>query len=352
MPDLLTTLKEGRQIKQGWNETNSGTFGTAAADSDTYVAPAMEAMVIDRGLTGHTIPGTYGTRNQTHGDTITNTKGAMAKFNVNCPFNYLDSDQLFYGWFQKVAEAVGSPYIKTFTPFTTHPQFDSDAGHYMTFVKAYPAAGTSWKSNSSICSRLKVSIDRDAHDALLWVESDWISLDEGVVTSTAYADATFSRTATTGIKYFNDVSRFLIDFNDSLSPTADIAILQGLSFEMTHDVQGLSPDGSGGWGTIGMSNRQMNFEIRTLKDANFESMLTNQSTDGDIRILLNFGTAGTPTATGDVEFDVYGKINPDGIAVDEESLLGATITGTISQETDQATEPITITMGNDVDRTW
>lgn len=351
MADLLTTLKEGRQIRQGWNEADSGTFKTAAADSDTYVAPAIEPIVFDRGLTGHTIPGTYGTRNQTHDNTITNTKGSMMKFPINGAFNYLDSDQLLYGWFQAVTEDAGTPFVKVLTPFITHPLFDQDAGHYMTFVKGYPAAGTSWKSNSSICSRMKVSVDRDAHDAMLWVESDWIGIDAGVVTSTAYADATFTRTAPAGFLYFNDVSRFLIDFNDSLSPTADIGILQGISFEFIHDVEGISPV-SGGWGTFGISNRQMNFEIRTLKDANFESMLTSQSGDGDIRIALNFGTAGTPTTTGDVEFDVYGKINPDGIVVDEEGILGATITGTISQQDSQATEPSTITIANAIDRAW
>ena len=351
---------EGKEIKVAFAQET--TFGTAVVDAGTYVELPTEVMEIDFDITGREIPGSHGTKNDTHGNLITSTDGSMPKFTLNMPFSVYHSDILLYAWFQEIVEGATTPYGETLVPHDTQPIFSNNAGKFLTFVKAYPVAGTSQKFTSCISSGFKLGIDRDSNDRMLMLESSMVSKETSDDTSTAFADATFERGLKGpggasasgndfGFKYFTDISAAHLELDGTASPTADAICLKGFSIECSHDIEGLCP-GSSTYGDFGISNREMKIEITMLKDSIAEEALAAVKSNTSATFTVRWGAAGGATAEGDVQIVATFKIDADGITFPEDGIIGAVIKGTISMEDDQLTEPLTINIANAVDRAY
>ena len=184
----MDEFKEGRQVKYGFNDADSGTFKTAAADANTFTQVMAEHFDIDRDLQGHDIPGSHGSRQKVHANTLTTTKGAMGKFTVSGPASIFELDQYLYAFSQKVVEGAATPFTKVITPFSTHPDFSANAGHFLTWAIGYPVVTTSWKAASCVCTRLKCSIERGQ---FMQFEADWVSPEAPAVNSAVYESGTW-----------------------------------------------------------------------------------------------------------------------------------------------------------------
>ena len=315
---------EGREVKIGIAEESA--FGTAIADSGSFTEIKTEPVEIDMDVRMHDIPGAAGTKTPLQDSKYSTTTGSMPKFTTNGPYSTYESDLFLYAACQKVTEAV-DPYTKTFTPFTALPDFSADAGFFATWLKQYPTASTSWKVKSCIADRIRFSA---ARDELLQVETSWISPFAPTYTNNPNSTATWERgllapagatafSTQFGMLHFNDISAATINFEGA---GANNMVLQSFNWEMSHEATGNELDGSGDWGNITLVNRAGSAELVFLKDAQFETALSNWGEDKKVEVVIRWGAAGA-TTTGELQMTLRGKINS--IAIDQSGLLGGTI---------------------------
>ena len=351
--------KEGRQLRYGYNEADSGTFGTVAGDTDTFTHVACEHFDIEPDLKGHDIPGAFGTRQPQHQSSHTSTKGSMPDFNVKGVVSTNELDEYAYAHFQKVAEVVGSPFTKVFSPFSTHPDFSASAGHWLTWAVGFPVAATSHVAEGCICHRFKLSMNRNE---FMMFDTGWKAHGVTDIDSTVYEAGTWETglagpggadaiLTDYGRLNWADFDIMALDFDDAVSPTADKICFQSMEIESEYQiVEGIRPDGAGSFETFGLANWDGTFKITMLKDSQVEAALANVRANADVRFQLNKGAAGALVAT-EFESIMYGKISPDGIAFEKDGLIGATISGTLSSP-DTSTDAWKVSFPNLTDRTW
>lgn len=355
----IEETKEGRQLKYGYNEADSGTFGTAAGDADTYTQVACEHFDFEDDLKGHDIPGAYGVRQPQYLGTHTTTKGSMPEFNVKGVLSNDEIAQYAYAHFQKVTEAEGTPYTKVFTPFATLPDFSADAGHWLTWAVGYPVVTTSHKAEGCICHRFKISCDRNE---FMMIDTGWKAHGVPDQDSAVYESGTWelgldepggadAKATDYGRLHFNNIDIMTLDFDDVVSPSLDSISLQSFEIESEYSlVEGILPDGAGSFQSYGFANWGGTFKIGLLKDSQVEAALANVRANSGIRFQVNWGAAGALVA-GEFESIMYGKISPDGIAFDKEGLVSAVISGTIAGP-DVSTDAWQISHADTIDRSW
>ena len=352
-------LKEGRQWIYAYNEADSGTFKTPAADSDTFTRINCEHFNIERGLVGHDIPGSHGTRQVVEANTFTTAKGAMAKFTVQGPLSLNEVDQYLYAHTQKVVEA-STPFLKTFTPFVTHPDFSASAGHFLTWASGSPTAAQSQKAISAVCSRFKMIQERNK---FAMIETDWVSPEPATVDSTVAEDGTFEfglkgpggaddSTNDYGFLHWNSLDIITMDFDGVASPIADALVFEQIEFELQYeDVEGCHPDGTGGYDSLAMKGLTGTFQITIKRDSYSQNAFANVAGNNAVTIILGWGAAGA-LIDGEMEVTLHGKVNPDGIAEDKEGIASMVISGTLAATNDAATPMYSIKLSNGIDRSW
>lgn len=355
----IEETKEGRQLRYGYNEANSATFGTAAGDADTYTQVACEHFDIEPDLKGHDIPGSFGTRQPQYMGTHTNTKGSMPDFNVKGVVSNNEIAQFAYAHFQKVVEGAATPFTKVFTPFATLPDFSASAGHWLTWAVGYPVVTTSHKAEGCICNRFKISCNRNE---FMMFDTGWKAHGVPAIDSAVYESGTWElgliapggvsgKATDYGRLAFNDIDLAFLDFDDDVSPSADIITLQSFEIESEYAiVEGIKPSGAGSFQTYGLANWGGTFRIELLKDSQVEAALANVKANSGIRFQVNWGAAGALVA-GEFESIMYGKISPDGIAFDKDGLIGAVLSGTIAGP-DTTTDAWKVTHSDTIDHTW
>jgi len=337
----MATIYEGKDLRYGFAE--QAAFDTAVVDSAAFTEVNLEDIGITQDIRVTEIPGVHATKNEIYRNSVIHTSGSMANFSTSGPFTLDGGDYWLYSHFQKVTEGAASPFTKTYNYFITQPDFSSDEGIFLTWVKRFPEASTSWKVSSCISNSLKLSCERDG---FLQYEGGWIS--KGAVDVTANPSGTWSFEGSAGSSYgmlhFNDIDKVTADFGAG----AVNLTLQSFEIQGSYDVEGVSPDGAGGWSNFGLSNRKGTFSLSLLQDTAVETALTNCTTDTPITVVIGWGIAGAAIDRS-LQITFTGKI--EDISINADGLLGATITGKIVAA-DASSEPLTIIMSNDTDRTW
>ena len=128
MPETYET----RQVRYGYAEQTA--FDTPEIDSAGIAEITCDAFDIDPDVMIHELPLNHGTRQPVEQLTVHSIIGSAAKFTVQGPVDLNDIDQFAYAHFQKVIEGADTEFTKTFTYFSTHPDFSADAGHFLTFA--------------------------------------------------------------------------------------------------------------------------------------------------------------------------------------------------------------------------
>lgn len=341
----MDTIYEGKEVTVGFAEQTA--FGTAVGDASSFTMINSEDITIDRDVKRHEITGSHGVKNPTHNNIVLNAQGSMASFPVNGPLSVFEFDQYAYAFFQNVTEGGGSPYTKTFDFFGVNPDFPSptNAGHFLTWILKYPEASTSWKMNSAIVRRLKISGERNG---MILFETDWVSKGTPNVTSnpTGTWTANSDKANYYGIKFFNDMTAADITFSEMAASPFNM-ILQSFEIECQHEIEAVGQDGSGGFLSYGIFNRTGNISLTLMKDAAVEEALTNATSNEDILTQLRWGTAGAPA---NLNLDILARGKIDNIAINKEGILGATITASMSA--DVGDDILKIYLANNIDRLW
>lgn len=314
------------------------TFGTAIADAGAFTALACEPPIVERDTKIHEGGGVFGTRNPVYANTYTHTNGSMPTFTIAGVANRSDMADLLAMVFQNVTEAATSPYKKTFTYSGTQADYTSDAGYFYTFIDRNPTASTSWKMVDCIAKSGTFDIDRNG-----FVNYSLEMVGRGAPSVVSNPSGTWTL-ASQSFWDYESVARATINFG---SGAQDI-IFEKMSFSFSHDIVPVGFD-SGDFQTYGITNRDLGFTITTLRDAQTTTAVTNADGNTAVTINLAWGNATAGTDDGDLDFTGTGKITA--VKPEHSEILSTEFSGKFLAA-DETSEPITVILADDTDKSW
>lgn len=326
---------ETRQTRFGYAEQSA--FATAEADGSAINEVTCEFVNIDPDVMVHELPQNHGTRQPVEQATAHTVQGSSAKFPVSGPVDLNDIDQFAYAHFQKVVEGADTEFTKTFTYFSTHPDFSADEGHFLTWIKRLPEASTSQKVKGCIAPRLKLMAERDG---MLMYETDWVGL--GTTLDTSNPSGTWTPRDGSGFLYFNDIVSATLTHGASLaSPTA--LTMNSFEVEGVCEVEKIGHDSTNGFEQHGIKTRSGTFKIKMLRDTTADEALVSLKAGELVQFDVDFGTL-TISVTGKIESLEY---DSDGLLVNEITcrMLSSYSAGSVG-------ESLTIVVQNSIDRSW
>lgn len=325
---------ETRQTRFGY--AVQSVFDTAEADGVAIAELTCEPFDIDPDVMIHELPHNHGTRQPVEQTTAHTVQGSSAKFSVSGPVDLLDIDQFAYAHFQDVIEGEGAGFLKTFTYFTTHPDFSADEGHFLTFIKRMPEASTSSKVKGCVATRFKLSAERDD---MLKYETDWVAL--GTSDDTSNPSGTWTPRDGEDYLYFNDIVSATLSKTGLLSPVA--LTMSAFEVEGVYEADKVGHDATNGFVQHGFKNRTGSFKISMLRDETADEAIISMKEGELVQFDVDFGTL-TISVTGKIESMEY----------DSEGLLINSITCRMlsSYTAGSVGECLTVTVANSVDRAW
>jgi hypothetical protein len=328
---------DSRQIRYGFDEQT--TFITPLALNSNLLELTCDPVDVDPGITIHELPQQHGSRDAVEQTTKHSTEGASAKFAINGPLDIGYFDHVLYAHFQKVVELGDTEFTKTFTPFSTHPDFEADEGHFLTFMKWRPVAATSTVVGGCIAPRIKISGERDG---MLMFESSWQGLGPGTDNNTPAPASAWTAPTGANILVFNQLQTATLTKGASLaSPVA--LTLRSFELEHNHEVELLGHDATNGFESYGLKERSGTFSIGLLRDVVADEALVSYKEGEMVQFDLDFGTM-TIAVTGKIETI---ETDGDGLLVEK---LNCRILATYSAGTYGT--PLQIVLNNSIDRSW
>jgi len=332
----MDTIRQGRELRYGFAEQTD--FGTPVPDDAAFIQVAVEHFDINRDIRIEEINTADGTINPTANHTVHLSTGGMANFTTNGSLNMYYADQFAYAHFHNVTEAASSPNTKTFSYFTSHPDFTANEGHCLTWIKRFPTASNSTKIDSCIAKSFKISGERDGR---IMLGCDWVGLGAG--TTTSNPSGTWSdedEDAGDGIIYFNDISAATI--SGTWGPSAHNVLLRSFEIEGQYEVEKVGQSATDGYQTFGLLNRTGTFTINLLKDSRMDELLAAQAAGSMVTFTVDWEPI-------NVNLTVTGKVEE--IAYDPDGLLGATLTCRMLAA-DSSSSMFDFEIGNTIDRGW
>lgn len=328
-------MSETRQVRYGYAEQTD--FDAPIAVDQAFNEVTVEPLDIDADVMVHDLPAQHGTPQPVEQTTAHSTQGSSANFTVSGPVDLRDIDQYAYAHFQKVIEQADTEYTKTFTYYTTQPDFSADDGHFLTWIKRLPDANSSQHIGGCIASRFKFSAERDG---MLLFETDW----KGLGTSDDDADPSGTWTPSDGgdFVYFNDIASATLTHGAGL--TSPVAIkLRSFEVEGTYECDKIGHDATAGFESFGLSQRTGSFKIELLRDASTQEAIASMKAGEMVQFDVDLGTV-TITVNGKIETNEYAS----------EGLLMSTLTCRMLSEYSAGSvgESLTVVVQNALDRAW
>lgn len=331
----MSEAYEVRQTKFGYAVQTD--FDVRKLDGDNFIEVTCEPFDINPDVQQYDLPAFHGSRDATEQEAFRTTSGSGAMFTMTGPVDLNDIDQFLYAHFQKVVEAVDTEYTKTFTYFTDHPAFSSDEGHFLTWIKRFPAANTSQAVGGCICNRIKFSGERDGYISF---DTDWKGY--GTTEDDANPSGTWTPRDGSDIVYFNDIETVTLTHGSGLtSPTA--VILRSFEIEISYEVEKLGHDTTYGFEDWGFKNRDGSWSVNVLRDTIVDEAFASWKAGELIELEIDAGL---------ITFTVSGKI--ENIEYDTEGLLTSTISCRMLAKNvgGSVSDPITIVVENSINRGW
>ena len=324
-----------RQTRYGYAEQTA--FATPEADGVAVDEVTCDPFDVDPDVMIHELSQNHGDRKPVEQNTVHSVQGSSAKFSVIGPVDLNDIDQFAYAHFQKVIEGADTEFTKTFTYFSTHPDFSADEGHFLTWTKRLPTASTSQKCGGCIASRFKLSGERDG---MLMFETDWVAL--GTSNDVSNPSGTWTPRDGTGYVYFNDIASATLSHGSALgSPTA--LTMKSFEVEGTWEPEKVGHSSTNGFEQHGIKTISGTFKIKMLRDTTADEALVSLKAGELVQFSVDLGTI-TITVTGKIESLEY---DTEGLLVNEIScrMLSSYTAGSVG-------ECLTLVVQNTVDRSW
>lgn len=327
--------QETRQTRYGYREQTD--FNVAEIDSAAVSEITAEPFDIDPDVMITELPQNHGTHEPVEQSTVHSVQGSSAKFTVTGPVDLNDIDEFAFAHFQKVVEGADTEFTKTFTYYTSHPDFSADEGHFLTWFKRLPTASTSQKVRGCIASRFKLSAERDG---MLTFETDWAAL--GSTLDTSNPSGTWTPRDGTDFVFFNSIATATLTHGASLaSPTA--LTMQSFEVEGVFETEKVGHSAADGFEQHAMKNRSGSFKIKMLRDATADEALISLKTGELVQFDVDLGTV-TISVTGKIEALEY---EGEGLLVDSITckMLSSYTAGSVGAS-------LTVTIQNSIDRGW
>lgn len=327
--------RETRETRFGYIEQS--VFATVEADGSAVNEVTCDSFNIDPDVMINELSPNHGTRQPVEQSTSHTIKGSSAKFTVSGPVDLNDIDQFAYAHFQKVIEGADTEFTKTFTYFSDHPDFASDEGHYLTWIKRLPEASTSQKVGGCIAPRFKLTAERDG---MLMYETDWAAL--GTTNDTSNPSGTWTPRDGSNFVYFNDIASATLSHGASLSSPVNLT-MKSFEVEGVFEQEKCGHDAVVGFEQHAMKTRSGSFKIKMLRDVTADNALVSFKEGELVEFSVDMGTV-TITVTGKIE----------GIEMDSEGLLVNELTCKMlsSYTAGSVGECLTLVIQNTVDRAW
>ncbi len=320
-----------------------GTFGTAAADGSTAIELDCEQTEFVPDIKKIDIPGSHGSRTKRDQNNLMHTKYASPTLPLTLFAKLQEIDIFTYLAMQNVSEDSTAPFGKTFTFSTSQPNFQSNAGLFVTAIERDPSGTSSYKGKDMIAQTLTYSLTPD-EPLKLTMTLQGIGTPEG----TSDPSGTWSRTigATTAAYFWQaDFDTIEIDFG---SGTANFH-LEEFELTISHELSKIGQNNSGDFQTFGMGKRSAMFKIKAVKDSDWNNVYANWKGNTAITMRIGSGSSSPGGATADLDFAFRGKI--DAGAQINDTMLKGEFSGEIL-DTDSGTAGLTIIVATGSDRTW
>lgn len=317
-------------------------LGTAVPDAQDYVELDCEPFEVNYNVKQIVFNSSHGKRYKTDNDIITHQKGVMPSFTISGTANHDSIDYFINAFTQNVTETGVSPYVKTFTMHESQPNFNgisaiTEVGQLLTIILRDPVGGKSVKCADCIAKGLTLTW---AQGEPLKYSAEFVSKDAPSFSSTP--SGVWTNVTSGDLYYFEDITIVKIAGTDYHLNSFELAL--------TQEVLPVGQDGSGNFADYAITNRELGFTIKIVKDEDFEALLTAWTGNNAVDIDLKIGTGSTD---GDIAFDLHGKFNADtGVQKVYDELMHGEVSGILTETADKVTDPLVITLANDNDRTW
>ena len=336
----------GSETRFGFSE--EPTFGTAIADSGTFVALECDIPTgIDMGLFQETTVKNTNSRVAQNDQDFHTTAGGTRSISVsNIKPRLTDTAPLLFSVMQNVSEGATTPYTKTFTwdgsegTPTTQPDFSANAGYFATLGIYGPIASKHYKFTSAIMRSLELSASMTGGDGRLMANAEFISGFAPAVTSN------FSGTwAYATQNYFN--------FNQMTTKTlggSDIVIYDfSLTFNNNAVRVGSDSGGHAETYAVGVPEYELTGSITVKYDANSVPAIANFLAGTSSALQLATGTVGN---AGHLDFTMPAIVHT-GPSMDYGRAEGQAITLPFKALYDAGGNPlVTVSLSDGNDFAW
>lgn len=330
----MTTFREARDLKYAVAEGTD--FAAATIDAGPWHEMDCEHFDIKFDTKIYTTPGVHANKNQVNRNTVHKDGGSMPSFTVSGDVDIHVLDLLAVAHFQNVSEASSPDYTKTFTYFTTNPDFGADAGHFLSFVKVSPDAAKSHKVGGCVTKRLALSWERGNP---LKMEAEVSGNGSTLSTTSTPSNLTPTPAGTDSYGRLYDDDIVSAQMNLGLGLT-DI-LITSFSVEGTHDIVPVGIDGSGGFNSVGFVTRAIAGSVGILYDEQMNDANDALQAGTDIVLDVDFGA---------VTITLKGKITE--VASTTDGSWGATLTIVGEASSTTANDALTMTISNGDNRSW
>jgi len=292
------------QVRSGFLKQTA--WGTAEAISANFIQVVSEAPDPDHDLKRRDAHPQRGLIAMHIDDLDYDNGGAMPKLTLSGDVRKNELAYWLWVLTQNMSEAVGAPHVKTFTPPDTHPDFDADAGCFLTVARDLPPSASGQRFKDMIGQELTITWD---------AETDRLQFNLALVGLGASTKAdTFSGTwARSGASYF----RWGGSGIQSLS-TATINFGSGAvnlplqSFEMKfawNDVTGVGIEG-GDFQTLIQGGFVVTQKLKIAKGTVSDSAFVNWESgppNTPVDVIISTAT-GAVDSDGEISITSHGKI--------------------------------------------
>jgi len=255
-------------------------------------------------------------------------------------------DVLIYSFMQNVTETDKTTHHpKIFTLASTQPDFTTDAGYFATWWERNPQASRSRKVSSVICETLKLTLSPDSDFGLVAFEAQMVGLGAPVLNSAP--SGTWNSIATDNWHH-GGLTTVTYSTGTPVSYT-----LHSYEIELKQRIQGIGHDGSGGYESVGIFDREGTFKISAIEDSatvrSFFEGVAVAGTQTDFRFSHGDATDADDAADGDLDIIFSGKLTS--VQQNKQSPLLVDIEGDMLGD-DASTSPLQVIIDNGEDRGW
>ena len=274
------------------------TWGTAEAGSAAFTHMGVASSVIDPDIQER-LPDRSNSGSRVLVDTNVSHdfNGSAPKFSVGGDAKKLDLADSLYAVMQQVSEAIGTPFLKTYTFPTTQPDFTAGEGYIRTLVEDHPAASTSKAIRDCISTELVLKVAPGTGESRLqFTES---IMGRGQIDDVFNTTGTNVRTAQSFF-YFDQIQTF----------TGNAAALNPLDLEIKISqprTLGASVEqgGTGDFLTFAIPEYMVECTFKVMRDAASQTLQALRGTDINHQWILQWGDG---TADGTLKFTIQGQL--------------------------------------------